>query len=77
MRTSIKAIRSGIKAGVAAVKHPSLHFTAAGKRIRCPHCGNDTFGRVGIGGLGVAGHGIACSKCSHIEYFLDSPAAED
>ena len=46
---------------------------AAGKKVMCSHCGSDIFTRSGISGF--AGVGLVCVKCSHIEYFVKSPAS--
>jgi hypothetical protein len=55
--------------------NPQLHrYQAAGKTIICSHCGNDSFDLVGVAGISFAGHGIKCSKCTHIEYFGTEPS---
>ena len=74
MGNTIKAIRRGIKATVAAVQHPTAHqFQAGGKTIVCSHCGHDGFDLVGVAGISIAGYGIECSKCTHIQYFRKKP----
>ena len=75
MSNTIKAIRRGIKAGVNAMQNPQHdHFQAAGKTIVCSHCGNDSFDYIGVGGFSIAGYGIECSKCTHVEYFISAPS---
>jgi 4-hydroxy-3-methylbut-2-en-1-yl diphosphate synthase IspG/GcpE len=74
MGNTIKAIRRGIKAGVDAVQNPHANqFQAGGKTISCPHCGNNAFDLVGVAGISIAGYGIECSKCTHIQYFRKKP----
>jgi hypothetical protein len=73
MGNTIKAIRRGIKAGVNAMHSQARRFQAGGKTVVCSHCGNDTFESVGLGGISFAGSGIACSRCTHIEYFTTTP----
>ncbi len=73
---TIDALRRGIKAGVDAMQSSQPgRFQAGGKTIVCSHCGNDTFEQVGVAGVSFAGYGVACSKCSHIEYFRSEPSA--
>ena len=75
---TFKAIRSGIKAGVNAMKSPQpRHFQAAGKTIVCSHCGYDGFVRAGLAGITMAGYGVKCCRCDHIEYFGAQPTDLD
>ena len=75
MNNTIEAIRRGIEAGVNAMQNPQPHhFQAAGKSIVCSHCGHDSFDLVGVAGMSLAGHGIKCAKCTHIEYFGSEPS---
>jgi hypothetical protein len=75
MSNTIKAIRRGIKAGVNSMQHPQHgHFQAGGKTIVCSHCGNDSFDYIGVAGISIAGYGIACSKCTHVQYFTSAPS---
>ncbi len=74
MGNTLKAIRRGIKAGVNAMQHPHhSRFQAGGQTVVCSHCGNDTFDLIGVAGMSIAGFGIECSKCTHIEYFTSKP----
>jgi hypothetical protein len=71
----IEALRRGIKAGVEAMQSSQPgRFQAGGKTIVCTHCGNDIFEPVGMVGMSVAGYGIACSKCTRIDYFRSEPS---
>ena len=75
MSKTIKAIGRGIKAGVSAMhNHQHDHFQAGGKTIVCSHCGNDSFDYIGVAGVSIAGYAIACSKCTHVEYFTSAPS---
>jgi hypothetical protein len=75
MSNTIKAIRRGIKAGVNSMQNPQPnHFQAGGKAIVCSHCGNDSFDYIGVAGISIAGYGIACSKCTLVEYFTSAPS---
>jgi len=60
-------------------------FTVAGRRVACPHCGNDRFA-LGEAQLNTAGMSfigldwanrsastLACSECGHVAWFLQKP----
>jgi hypothetical protein len=71
---TIRAIRRGIKAGAKAVQESDPpKFESGGKTIICSHCGSDHLYMVGVAGISVAGYGIECSKCTHIQYFRKKP----
>ena len=46
-------------------------YQAAGKQVRCSHCGGDSFEipRLVI----CAGHALQCSQCGHLECFGKEP----
>ena len=75
MSNTIKAIRRGIKAGVNSMQNPQHNqFQAGGKIIVCSHCGNDSFDYIGVSGISIVGYGIACSKCTLVQYFTSAPS---
>jgi hypothetical protein len=61
------------------------HYSVAGVRIRCPHCGGEDFDTgtalLNTSGLTLLGldwanrsaHLLICTKCSHINWFLERP----
>ena len=64
--------------------HPSA-YDVGGKKVTCPHCGNQTFAE-GSAQLQTAGmtfvglewsehpaYTLLCSKCGRIEWFMQAP----
>ena len=61
------------------------HYSVAGKRVKCPHCGNETFGPgsalLNTRGLTFfnldwanrAAHLLICQTCGKVEWFLEPP----
>ncbi len=76
MKTTIKAIKRGIK---AAVEHPQPRkFQAAGKTVVCSHCGGRDWVPYSLGkwvaeGLLYQPYGLECSACGHIQFFAKEP----
>ena len=77
----------GLKAGVAAFKQGAdpREYSIAGRRVRCPHCGNARFAParalLNTSGLTFLNFDwadpsatiLVCSECSRIEWFAQKP----
>jgi hypothetical protein len=76
MKTTIKAIKRGVKAALAG---PKPHgFVAGGKTVACSHCGRKDFVPYDMEnfpweGLLKQNYGLECSACSHLEFFSKKP----
>ena len=67
---------------MAKINRKSTSFERGGKRVVCPHCGNDTFWRrdgllctrvasfFGAEGVNPVTDCYICSQCRRIEWFL-------
>jgi len=80
MKKTIKALRRGIKAAMAAPEPQK--FRAGGKTVMCSHCGNGSFlpyelTKIATKGLLCELHGLLCAKCSHLEFFAQEPEEID
>ncbi len=76
MKTTIKAIRRGVKAALAGPKPQS--FQAGGKTIVCSHCGGKKWVpydlvNVASEGLSREHYGLECSVCSQLVLFTKKP----
>ena len=77
-----------LKAGVKGFKDANgpRTFTVAGRPVRCPHCGEDTFvpgdallntrgaTMVNLDWLNPSANILICAECGRIEWFAHEPA---
>jgi ribosomal protein S27E len=72
MSKTLKSLRRGIKAGIKAAAEPinsQRKYKAAGKRVRCTHCGGEIFESAPpLPGM-LSWPTIQCVSCSHLESF--------
>ncbi len=80
-------IRRALKAGIrAALSGPDgSAFEAAGRRVRCTHCGGEEFRSreaqlntsgmtiLDVDWLNTSGTALVCMRCSLIQWFVTSP----
>jgi hypothetical protein len=78
-----RALKRGVEAYSQASR--SAHYEAAGKRVACQHCGNDTFEReeamlnrrgstlVKLDWTDRTGTALVCTRCGLIHWFLREP----
>jgi hypothetical protein len=83
MKRFIGAMKAGLK-GAAEAMGPGS-YSAAGIKITCPHCKNDTFERqeallntrgstlVNLDWLDKSGTALICTRCSLIQWFGEEP----
>lgn len=75
-----RALSAGARAAVGAFGAGS--FSAAGRRIRCHHCGSERFSMRSVpihtvGGLfGHRGYALRCERCSQVLFFAEAPERE-
>ena len=78
-----KALKDGLR---AAMEGSDGHaYEAAGRRVRCSHCGGEEFhareAMLNTGGLtalnldcaNASGTALVCTRCSLIQWFLRAP----
>jgi predicted nucleic-acid-binding Zn-ribbon protein len=87
MGNFFKAVRSGLQ-GAAEVPDGD-GFTVAGKPVACSHCGHDRFveGHAQLNTAGMtffkldwanrSAATLTCTRCGHIEWFLQDPENTD
>jgi uncharacterized protein len=79
----------GLKAAVKAFGKTPVHFSVAGKQVRCPHCGSldfdcreillNTRGAtfLNLDWLNRGAAALTCKQCSRIEWFNETPELTD
>ena len=78
-----KALKDGLR---AAMEGPDGHaYEAAGRRVRCMHCGGEEFHAreamlnttgmtfVNADWMNTAGTALVCARCSLIQWFVRAP----
>ena len=88
MANFFKAVRRGVSAMVEEWTDGD-RFSVADKAVECSHCSHDRFveGRAQLNTAGMTFIGLdwanrsaatlACTRCGHIEWFLESPDSID
>ena len=87
MGNFFKAVRSGLHA-MAEAPHGDT-FSVAGKSVSCSHCAHGHFveGRAQLNTAGMtflrldwanrSAATLACTRCGHIEWFVEAPDGSD
>lgn len=80
-------IGRGLKAAAKVLGTTPVHFTIAGKQVRCPHCGGREFESrevllntrgatfINLDWLNRGATILTCKTCSRIEWFNTEPEA--
>lgn len=83
MGNFFRAVRAGVR-GFASATGPG-RFSAAGKPVRCTHCGGEEFGQAeaqmntslmsmaGLDWMNRSGTALVCSSCALIQWFAHAP----
>lgn len=83
--SATKRFARGLKAAAKSLGKVPVHFAAAGKQVRCPHCGHFEFESreilmntrgasfLNLDWLNRGAVALTCQHCSRIEWFQQVP----